>query len=196
MREAAKSYPFWCITTGHLGLGTALFMVNTHAVAHFVSLGLDKLLAAFVFGLIGFIRIGGTLIWGYVSDQIGRNHTYSIATTVAIVGLAMVTFLPNAPAMWMVYAAAILYSIGHSAGNPTYGAVIADIFSGPQVGLIFGFLEVSFGIGSAIGAWVGGYLFDLTGNYRWSFSLCLICFAISGLSIRACSRWQERQAAA
>src|SRR5688572_31187056 len=33
--EAARSFPFWCITIGHLALGTALFLINTHVIAHF-----------------------------------------------------------------------------------------------------------------------------------------------------------------
>jgi MFS family permease len=95
--------------------------------------------------------------------------------------------------MWFVYLAAVLYSVGHSAGNPTYGSVIADIFSGRKVGLIFGFLEISFGLGSAFGAWIGGYLFDLTGTYSWPFSLCLLCFAVSGFAIHVCLKWQNQQ---
>ena len=87
----------------------------------------------------------------------------------------------------------MLYSIGHSAGNPTYGSVIADIFSGRKIGLILGFIEISFGLGSALGAWIGGYLFDLTGSYRWPFSLCLVCYAISALAIHACSKWQSQR---
>ena len=83
--------------------------------------------------------------------------------------------------------------IGHSAGNPTYGSVIADIFSGRKIGLILGFIEISFGLGSALGAWIGGYLFDLTGSYRWPFSLCLVCYAISALAIHACSKWQSQR---
>jgi MFS family permease len=194
LRAAVWSVPFWCITAGHLALGTALFMINTHIVAHLVSLGFDKLLAAFVAGVIGFVRIGGTVLWGLVSDKLGRDSTYGVAILVTLAGLGCLIAMSGASSLWFVYLAAVLYSIGHSAGNPTYGAVIADIFSGPKVGLIFGFLEISFGLGSAFGAWIGGYLFDLTGSYRWPFSLCLLCFAISGLAIHACSKWQNRQA--
>ena len=128
-----------------------------------------------------------------VSDKLGRDRTYGIATTVAIIGVAGFIAMPLAAPLWYAYLSAVLYSIGHSAGNPTYGAVIADIFSGQKVGLIFGFLEISFGLGSALGAWIGGYLFDATGSYAWPFSLCLICFAISGLSIHSCIQWQGRQ---
>jgi MFS family permease len=159
-----------------------------------VSLGFDKLVAAFVAGLIGFVRIGGTVIWGLVSDKLGRDYTYAVAILVTLAGLGCFIAMSGASPMWFVYLAAVLYSIGHSAGNPTYGAVIADIFSGRKVGLIFGFLEISFGLGSAFGAWIGGYLFDLTGSYSWPFSLCLLCFVISGFAIHVCSKWQTQQA--
>jgi MFS family permease len=194
LRAAVSSFPFWCITLGQLALGTALFMINTHVVAHLVSLGFDKLVAAFVAGLIGFVRIGGTVLWGLVSDKLGRDSAYAAAILVTLVGLTCLIAIPKASPLWFVYLAAVLYSIGHSAGNPTYGSVIADIFSGRKVGLIFGFLEISFGLGSALGAWFGGYLFDLTGSYSWPFSICLFCFAISGLAIHVCSKWQSQHA--
>jgi len=195
LRTAAGSFPFWCITIGHLALGTAVFMINTHVVAHYASLGFDKLAAAFVAGLIGFVRIGGTAIWGFVSDHIGRDKAYGFATLVALIGIGCLIATPTGSPLWFAYLTAVVYSIGHSAGTPTYGAVIADVFSGHKIGLIFGLLEVSFGLGSALGAWVGGYLFDLTGSYAWPFSLCLLCYAISGVAIFACSRWHASQSA-
>ena len=191
--EAVRSFPFWCITVGHLALGTALFLINTHAIAHFVAVGYEKLAASFYFGLIGFIRIGATIIWGSLSDRLGRSKAYGLATTVTalgVVGMIVMTF--GAP-LWLVYLTIALYGIGHSAGNPTYGAVIGDIFSGRKIGLIFGFLEISFGFGSAFGSWIGGYLFDSNGTYAWSFAVCLLCFTISGLAIHACVRWHARQ---
>lgn len=193
LRAAVSSFPFWCITTGHLALGTAVFMINTHVVAHYVSVGFDKLAAAFVAGLIGFVRIGGTALWGFVSDRIGRDRAYGVATLVALIGIGCLIVTPAGSPLWFAYLTAVVYSIGHSAGTPIYGAVIADVFSGHKIGLIFGLLEVSFGLGSALGAWVGGYLFDVTGSYAWPFSLCLVCYAISGIAIKACSRWQGRQ---
>ncbi|MGH7828348.1 MAG: MFS transporter, partial [Candidatus Binatia bacterium] len=193
LRDAVLSFPFWSITVGHLALGTAVFMINTHVVAHYVSAGYDKLLAAFIAGLIGFVRLGGTVIWGLVSDRLGRDRAYAVSTTVTLLGVCCLIATPAGAPVWFAYLTAVLYSIGHSAGNPTYGAVIADIFSGRKVGLIFGFLEIGFGLGSAFGAWIGGYLFDVTGSYAWAFALCLVCFAVSGLSIHACLKWQARQ---
>jgi MFS family permease len=195
LREAAHSFPFWCITMGHLALGTALFMINTHAIAHFVAVGYEKLAASFYFGLIGFIRIGATILWGSISDRLGRSETYGLAILVTVIGVVgMIAMTLDAP-LWLVYLTIALYGVGHSAGNPTYGAVIGDIFSGHKIGLIFGLLEISFGLGSAFGSWIGGYLFDSTGSYAWSFAVCIACFMISGLAIRGCTLWQARQTA-
>jgi MFS family permease len=193
LREALRSFPFWCVTIGHLALGTALFMINTHAIAHFVSVGVDKLTASFYFGLIGFIRIGATVVWGSLSDRLGRDRAYGVATAVTAMGVASLVLMTSAAPLWLIYLAVALYGIGHSAGNPTYGAVIGDIFSGRKIGVIFGFLEISFGFGSAFGSWFGGYLFDITGSYAWPFTVCLACFIISGFAIHACTRWQARQ---
>jgi MFS family permease len=193
--SVAKSFPFWCIAAGHLAIGTAVFLINTHLVAHFVSRGVDKLVAAFLFGLIGFTRLGGTLLWGIVSDRLGRDRAYAVATVIAIVGVGCLMAIPADPDMKFVYFAALLYALGHSAGTPTYGAMISDIFSGPRVGAIFGLLEISFGVGSAFGAWYGGYLYDITGSYNWPLALCLGCFALSALAIHACIRWRSRQIA-
>jgi MFS family permease len=193
LRQALTSFPFWCVTIGHLALGTALFMINTHAIAHFVSVGIEKLTASFYFGLIGFIRIGATVVWGTLSDRLGRDKAYGVATGVTALGVACLVAMAVGAPSWLIYLAVALYGIGHSAGNPTYGAVIGDIFSGRKIGLIFGFLEISFGFGSAFGSWFGGYLFDITGSYAWPFTVCLVCFVISGLAIHACGRWQGRQ---
>jgi MFS family permease len=193
LREAAHSFPFWSITIGHLALGTALFLINTHAIAHFVAVGYEKLAASFYFGLIGFIRVGATILWGSISDRLGRGETYGLSIFVTVMGVVgMIAMTINAP-LWLIYLTIALYGVGHSAGNPTYGAVIGDIFSGRRIGLIFGLLEISFGLGSAFGSWIGGYLFDLTGSYAWSFALCIVCFIVSGLAIRGCTLWQSRQ---
>jgi MFS family permease len=193
--EAARSFPFWCITIGHLALGTALFLINTHVIAHFVAVGYEKLAASFYFGLIGFIRIGATIVWGSISDRLGRSEAYGVATLVTALGVGCMIAMSAGAPLWLVYLTVALYGIGHSAGNPTYGAVIGDIFSGRKIGLIFGFLEISFGIGSAFGSWIGGYLFDATGSYAWAFAVCLVCFIVSGLAIHACVRWHAREIA-
>ncbi|HWP56259.1 MAG TPA: MFS transporter [Candidatus Acidoferrales bacterium] len=191
--SALRSFPFWALTIGHVALGTGLFMIYTHFVAYLVQQGLDKLLAAFLLGLIGAMRIAGTLIWGYVSDRVGREQSYGVSILITLIGLGCILALNFQAPVWFAYVAAILYGVGHSAGNPTYGAVIGDIFGGKHVGTIFGFLEIGFGVGMALGSWSGGIAYDLTGSYRLAFALALVSFSISYLAIKSSAAWHRRQ---
>jgi MFS family permease len=191
--SALRSFPFWTLTVGHLALGTGLFMIYTHIVAYLIDQGFEKLLAAFILGLIGFTRIAGTFLWGYVSDRQGREKSYGASIMITVLGLICLLRINLNSSLWFVYTAAILYGIGHSAGNPTYGAVIGDIFGGKNIGSVFGFLEIGFGLGMALGSWSGGMAYDLTGSYRWAFALALIAFTVSFLAIKFSMTWHRKQ---
>jgi MFS family permease len=192
LRSAFRSFPFWTITAGHIALGTGLSMYYTHVVAHLVHIGFDKLMAAFSFGLIGVTRAPGTLLWGFASDRLGRDRAHGLATLITLVGLGILVFLAANPSRWLVYGFVFLFGFGHSSGNPIYGAVIGDIFGGRKVGIIFGFLEIGFGLGMALGPWLGGYVFDLTGSYRWAFGVGLLSFLLSYLAVRFSLAWHYR----
>jgi len=192
LAEAFCSFPFWSITLGHLGLGTGLALMYTHAVAHLVHVGLAKQLAANAFSLVGVARIPSTAIWGFVSDRLGRDRAYRLGTLFTLGGIGVLMALrSDAPAWWFV-AFAVLYGIGHSSGNPTFGATIADIFGGRNVGVILGWLEVPFGIGVALGSWFGGYAFDVAGSYQYAWGLGLVSFTVAYLSVQACMVWKRR----
>jgi MFS family permease len=192
LQSAFRSFPYWSITLGHLAVGTGISVLHTHLVAHLVNQGVEKLTAAFMFGLVGLTWIPGTALWGVVSDRLGRDKAYGIATLITVAGVAGLVFIgPDSPQS-LIYTCVILFGLGNSAGTLTYGATIADIFGGSKVGTIFGFLEVSFGLGMACGPWFGGYVFDLTGSYRWAFALGVLAYLVSYLAVRASLAWHCR----
>jgi MFS family permease len=196
LAKALRSSPFWILAAGHLALGTGLFIVYTHVVAHLVDQGSDKLTAAFALGVLGFTRVVGTFGWGYASDLLGRWKAYGLSVLITSIGLICLIAIGSGAPLWFIYTAAVLYGAGHSAGNPTYGAVIGDIFSGKNIGTILGFLEVTFGLGMALGSWSGGAIFDATGSYRLAFMLSVICFVISFFAIQAGTAWHEKRVGA
>lgn len=192
LKEAFASFPFWAIALGHLALGIGLSLMYTHAVAHLVHVGLDDLAAASAFSMVGLARIPGTAVWGLASDRLGRDRAYGVATVVTLAGLGMLMALDaEAPAWWFV-AFAVLYGVGHSGGNPTFGSTITDIFSGKDVGKILGWLEITFGIGVAFGPWFGGYAYDVAGSYQTAWIVGMAAFATTYVSIRASMMWQRR----
>ena len=190
--KALSSFPFWSMALGHLAAGTGLSIIHTHAVAHLVHTGLDKLTAATVFGLVGVARIPGTAFWGFASDRLGRDRAYGIGTVMSLGGIAILMGLgPETPGWWFV-AFAVLYGVGHSAGNPTFGATLTDIFWGKNVATIIGLLEIFFGIGIAFGPWFGGFVYDVTGSYQYAWMVGLLSYALTYVSIRASMVWKRR----
>lgn len=189
---ALRSFPFWSMAMGHLTAGIGLSLVNTHAVAHLVHVGLDKLAAATVFGLVGLARIPGTAIWGFVSDRLGRDRAYGVATVMTLAGIGLlISAGAEAPAWWFV-AFAVLYGAGHSAANPTFGSTLGDIFWGRHMATIIGFLEIFYGIGVAIGPWFGGFAYDVVGSYRHAWMAVLLSYTLAYVSIQMSMTWQRR----
>ena len=191
-RRTVSSFPFWCIAVGHLAVGAGITLVYTHAVAHLIHSGLGKLAAASVFGLVGVVRFPGTAIWGYASDRIGREPALRLATVMGIAGVGLLMVLGSETPRWWSLAFAVLYGLGHSASNPVYASTIADIFWGRNVAMIVGLLEVTFGLGAALGTWFGGFAYDMTGSYQYAWILELLCLAVIYASIRAALTWRLR----
>jgi len=54
-----------------------------------------------------------------------------------------------------------------------------DIFQGPRVGSIIGAVWFAFAIGGAIGPWLGGWLFEISGNYLLAFIVALVLFVVA-----------------
>jgi len=58
-----------------------------------------------------------------------------------------------------------------------------DMFHGKEFGSISGLLLTGMGIGGAIGPWLGGYIYDVSGSYKGAFILCLVSFGFAGLAV-------------
>lgn len=67
-------------------------------------------------------------------------------------------------------------------------AISADIFQGKHFGAIFGYFTFSIGLGGAIGAWLGGFLFDITKSYAVPFWISLACLVSSIFIVLGSSR--------
>jgi len=177
---------------GHLAVGAGISLVYTHAVAHLIHRGLGKLAAASAFGLVGVARIPGTAIWGFTSDRIGRERALRLATLMGVAGVGLLMVLGSETPRWWSVAFALLYGLGHSASNPVYASTIADIFWGRNIAMIVGLLEITFGLGAALGTWFGGFAYDTTGSYQYAWILELVCLVVVYASIRVGLTWKRR----
>lgn len=181
--KAARTLRFWllCLAT-FSAWGISMHIMVTHHVAFAVDVGYSKIYASSVLSLYGLLFVCGSLS-GMVSDRIGREASMTIATIAAISGITVLTLVVDTSQPWMLYYYAAALGLGQGMMAPTIAATVTDIFQGPKVGTTIGFIWFTFGIGGAIGPWLGGWIFETTGSYLPAFIVAIVLFAVSCVAI-------------
>jgi MFS family permease len=167
--KAAKTFRFWALTLMMLTFTIGFFLVSVHLVAFLTDKGYSSLVAASVIGLQGFVNIVGTLVGGVVGDRWGREKTLTLSIAIFIACIVLLNLAGWITSPIILYAFAVVYGIGFGMAFPTLMASAADLFQGRHFGSILGVIALGGYLGAAFGAWLGGYFFDLTGDYRLNF---------------------------
>ena len=179
VRQALTNSSFWLLFTARVLASLGNQIIVTHQVAHAVDVGYPKLFAASVFGVMGVVSIAGRIGFGYLSDVMRREVVYTWVQLVSAVGTIALMATTDTSLPLLLYVYAVFYGLGQGSRALVLSAISIDVFHGRNFGAIFGYFTLSVGIGGAIGAWLGGYLFDLTHNYFVAFSISLACLIIS-----------------
>lgn len=154
-------------------------MIFVHQVAFLTDGGYDRLLAASITGLVGLFSVGAKIGWGWVSDRLGREVTYSVGCGILAAAAAMLLATPGAPFPLLVYLYSVTFGIGYAVTSVLVPAASVDLFASRHFGTIYGTVNLAGGIGSALGAWFAGYVFDVTGSYFFAFASAAITSILS-----------------
>jgi MFS family permease len=180
--KGMKTYRFWLLFGIMLTLGIGMGILLTHQIALTKDIGYTEATAAFIFALTGLViaiaRFGGVL-----ADRLGREITSTIALLVSTVGIVALLLLSDANQVWLLYMYAIAFGFGLGLFAPTYSCTAADLFGGKGFGSILGFVNIGWGVGSGVGAWIGGAVFDRTGNYDLALLIGIVAFLLVCLFI-------------
>jgi MFS family permease len=190
--RSMKTLPFWSLCFSFFLIPLGILPVVIHQVAYVTDHGYGKMLASFIFGLIGLFSTVGRLVFGTLSDRIGREKAVTWSFLFSILGILILLSLPSLKSELWLYLYSILFGVGFGARGPIITAMMADLFQGKHFGNIYGFINMANGIGGALGPWLGGYLHDMTGSYGLTFILCIpiltlacILFWIAGWSCKS-----------
>ncbi|HEY3305329.1 MAG TPA: MFS transporter [Candidatus Binatia bacterium] len=180
---ALRSGQFWLIFFARVFAAGGTTVIVTHQIAHVVDIGYSRLYAATIFGLMGMTSTAGRMVFGYVADLFSKQGAYTLNILTTLVGVAalMIAHDPSQP--WLLYVYVIFFGIGFGSRAVIFSALAADIFSGKGFGAIFGYSVISVGVGGALGSWLGGFFFDLSGSYLVSFALSTAVLLLSDLCI-------------
>lgn len=184
---AIRTMRFWTLLLLISLFGTGYMMINVQLVAYLQDKGYSSILAASAVGLQGFVYIFGRILGGALSDRIGREKTVTVSAVIFILFLLVLYIAGFVSSPLLVYASVVLYGTGGAMPLPALIAAAGDIFQGKHFGAIIGLLLLGGYIGGAVGAWLGGYLFDRLQTYDWHFILAIAVTILSAALI-----WKAR----
>jgi len=182
LRRALRSPRLWAAFT-MTTLGVIGFQIMaTHQVAHAVDRGFPQSTVVRLFALGAACMMAGNLFGGWLSDHVGRGWVFALGSIVALVGIGCLALTrgPHDLPLLLLYAAS---GFGFGMRIAQLSAIPADVFAGPELGAILGVVQAGGGLGGAIGPFLGGWLFDITGGYELAFVAAGV--AIAGGAVAA-----------
>ncbi len=162
--------------------------ILVHIVPHVTDQGFSPASASNILAIIGGINVLGIFLGGNLSDRFGSSRTYIVSFILMSVASL---WLLQAKEMWMLYIFTIVFGLGNGISGPLQSPLIARTFGLRSHGMIFGATNTFYAIGAAVGPFMAGYIFDVTGSYQTAF-LISAALGIVGLIFAALLRPTKR----
>ncbi|MET0346254.1 MAG: MFS transporter [Casimicrobiaceae bacterium] len=179
MSEALGHRGYMLLTIGFFVCGFQVVFIGVHLPAYLADRGMPAHVAVTALALIGLFNVIGTYLAGWLGGRMPKRYILSFIYFARAVAIALFVFLPLS--VVSVYAfACVIGALWLSTVPPTNG-IVAQIFGVRYLAMLSGFTFFSHQIGSFLGAWLGGKLYDTTGSYDMVWYLSIALGIVAGL---------------
>jgi MFS family permease len=177
LREAMREKGFHLLFWGYFVCGFHIAMLTVHLPAFVIDAGLKPAHGMTALALIGLFNVIGTLGAGYLGGRYSKKYLLSAIYTIRGFLIAMLVFLPLTPVVLYTFACGIgLLWLGTV---PLTNGLVGQIFGMRYAAMLASIVFFGHQIGSFVGVWLAGHLYDTTGSYSGAF------LASIGLSVFA-----------
>ncbi len=176
-KEAIRYPSFLLLTAGYFVCGFQVVFIGVHMPSYLKDHGLSPQVASYALALIGLFNVFGTYIAGTLGQKMAKRHILAFIYFSRAVAITIFLLVPLSPLSVYIFSA-VIGALWLSTVPPT-NAMVAQIFGVQHMSMLSGFIFFSHQIGSFLGVWLGGYLYDRTGSYDvvWYLSIALGIFA-------------------
>ncbi|ARS48411.1 MULTISPECIES: MFS transporter [Pseudomonadaceae] len=186
LREAAGHSGFWLLALGFFVCGFQVVFVAVHLPAYLVDHHLPALTGTTVLALVGLFNIFGTYIAGWLGGRMAKPRLLSALYLLR--GVVIALFIAAPLTQWSAYLFGIAMGLLWLSTVPLTNGTVATLFGVRNLSMLGGIVFLFHQLGSFLGGWLGGYLYDTTGSYDlvWQISI--------GLSVMAAAlNWPVRE---
>ena len=171
LSQALRTRSFWLFIFFHVFFGICLMMIATHVIPYATDIGFSAVAASLIISLMGGARFIGNVLAGVISDRVGGKKTVVVCSVLLAVTVLSLIW---ARKLWALYLFALIYGFVLGGIITSWTTLIGDTMGMLNIGKILGALEISWGIGAALGPIIGGYIFDVTGSYILAFGIAAL----------------------
>ncbi|MGV3727584.1 MFS transporter [Hydrogenophaga sp.] len=177
LREAFRYRSFQLLMAGYFVCGFQVVFIGVHMPSYLKDNGLSPQVASYALALIGLFNVIGTYAAGALGQRMAKRHILAFIYFARAAVIAIFLIAPLTPMSVYVFSA-VMGLLWLSTIPPT-NAVVAQIFGVAHMSMLGGFIFFSHQIGSFMGVWLGGVLYDQTGSYNivWYLAIALGVFA-------------------
>ncbi len=177
LREAFKYPSFQLLMAGYFVCGFQVVFIGVHMPSYLKDKGLSPQVASYALALIGLFNVFGTYAAGALGQRLQKKNLLAFIYASRALVIAVFIWAPLTPMSVYIFSA-VMGLLWLSTIPPT-NAIIAQIFGVAHLSMLGGFVFFSHQIGSFMGVWLGGFLYDRTGSYDivWYISIALGVFA-------------------
>ena len=177
LREAFKYPSFQLLMAGYFVCGFQVVFIGVHMPSYLKDKGLSPQVASYALALIGLFNVFGTYAAGVLGQKLAKRNILAFIYLARAVAITVFLLAPLTPMSVYIFSS-VMGLLWLSTVPPT-NAAVAQIFGVAHLSMLGGFVFFSHQIGSFMGVWLGGVLYDKTGSYDivWYIAIALGIFA-------------------
>ncbi|KAB0550379.1 MFS transporter [Pseudomonas argentinensis] len=177
LREACSHSGFWLLALGFFVCGFQVVFIGVHLPAYLVDQHLPAIVGTTVLALVGLFNVFGTYIAGWLGGR--RSKPRLLSALYLARGVVIALFITVPLSVWTAYAFGIAMGLLWLSTVPLTNGTVATLFGVRNLSMLGGIVFLFHQLGSFMGGWLGGYLYDHTGSYDlvWQLSILLSVLA-------------------
>jgi MFS family permease len=156
----------WLLAIAGVGCCVAMSMPQVHIVAFCVDLGYGPAVGAEMLSLMLLGGVASRLVSGFLADRLGGVLTLLIGSALQCVALFL--YLP-AGGLVSLYLVSLVFGLSQGGIVPSYAIIVREYLPPKEAGQRVGFVIMATIFGMALGGWMSGWIYDMTGSYRMAF---------------------------
>jgi MFS family permease len=170
---------YWRLNIGFFVCGFHVAFIATHFPTYLKDSGIEPIIATYAFSLIGLLNIFGSFMFGALGDTFSKRNLLSLLYFLRAIIFSMMLIIPLTSTSAIVFGA--LIGFVWLATVPLTSGLVAQIFGVKALATLYGIVFLFHQLGSFLGAWVGGLVYDYTGSYNSIWWSCVFLSILASL---------------